>query len=65
MTHQFYEDIGVLSNIPDFTIFTPADGPQTYQAVKEAARLKGPVYVRAGSPSDVQPVCAGTCVEGG
>lgn len=49
VTHQFYEDIGVLSNIPNFTIFTPADGPQTYQAVKEAARLKGPVYVRAGS----------------
>ena len=49
VTHQFYEDIGILSNIPNFTIFTPADGPQTYHAVKEAAKIDGPVYVRAGS----------------
>ena len=33
VTHQFYEDIGILSNIPNFTILTPADGPQTYHAV--------------------------------
>lgn len=49
VTHQFYEDVGILSNIPNFTIFTPADGNQTYHAVRAAARLDGPVYVRAGS----------------
>ena len=49
VTHQFYEDIGILSNIPNFTILTPADGPQTYHAVKAAAEIPGPVYVRAGS----------------
>lgn len=49
VTHQFYEDIGILSNIPNFTILTPADGPQTYHAVKLAAQIDGPVYVRAGS----------------
>lgn len=49
VTHQFYEDIGILSNIPNFTLFTPADGSQTYQAVKEAAKIQGPVYIRAGS----------------
>lgn len=49
VTHQFYEDLGILSNIPNFTIFTPADGPQTYHAVKAAAEVDGPVYVRAGS----------------
>lgn len=49
VTHQFYEDIGILSNIPNFTILTPADGPQTYHAVKAAAQIPGPVYVRAGS----------------
>ena len=40
VTHQFYEDLGILSNIPNYTIFTPADAAQTYH---------GPVYVRAGS----------------
>lgn len=49
VTHQFYEDVGILSNIPNFTIFTPADGPQTYHAVKAAAEIDGPVYIRAGS----------------
>ena len=49
VTHQFYEDIGILSNIPNFTIFTPADGAQTYHAVKASAEIEGPVYIRAGS----------------
>lgn len=49
VTHQFYEDIGILSSIPNFTVFTPADGNQAYHAVMEAAKLQGPVYVRAGS----------------
>lgn len=49
VTHQFYEDIGILSSIPNFTIFTPADAAQTYHAVKEAFKIEGPVYIRAGS----------------
>lgn len=49
VTHQFYEDLGILSNIPNYTIFTPADAAQTYHAVKLAAEINGPVYVRAGS----------------
>jgi len=49
VTHQFYEDIGILANIPNFTIFSPADGAQTYKAVLEAAKINGPVYIRAGS----------------
>ena len=49
VTHQFYEDLGILSNIPGFTILTPADAAQTYHAVKLAAEINGPVYVRAGS----------------
>jgi len=49
VTHQFYEDLGILSSIPNFKIFIPADAVQTYHAVKEAAKIKGPVYIRAGS----------------
>ena len=54
VTHHFYEDVGILSNIPNFTILTPADGPQTYHAVKAAAEIPGPVYVRAGSGREVE-----------
>ena len=49
VTHQFYEDLGILSSIPNFTIFTPADAGQTYHAMKEAYAIDGPVYIRAGS----------------
>lgn len=48
-THQFYEDIGILSSMPNFTILTPADPSQCYHAVKYAADINGPVYIRAGS----------------
>ncbi len=53
VTHQFYEDVSILSAIPNFTIFLPADGNQTYHAVKEAAGVDGPVYIRAGSGREV------------
>lgn len=53
VTHQFYEDLGILSSIPNFTILTPADPAQCYHAVKMAAEIDGPVYVRAGSGREV------------
>lgn len=53
VTHQFYEDLGILSSIPNFTILTPADAAQTYHAVKRAAEIDGPVYIRAGSGREV------------
>ena len=49
VTHQFYEDLAILSAIPHFTIFTPADAQQPYEAVKAASQIDGPVYIRAGS----------------
>ncbi len=49
VTHQFYEDLGIISNIPGITILTPADPAQAYHAVKYAAEIPGPVYIRGGS----------------
>jgi transketolase len=49
VTHQFYEDLSILSAIPNFTIYTPADAAQTYHAIKLAHKIPGPVYIRAGS----------------
>ena len=49
VSHQFYEDIGIPAMFPGFSIFTPADGNQTYHAMKLAAEITGPVYIRAGS----------------
>ena len=49
VTHQFYEDLAVVSSFPNYTIFTPADPAQCYHAVQKAAEIEGPVYIRAGS----------------
>lgn len=53
VTHQFYEDLAVVSSLPNYTIFTPADAAQCYHAVKAAAEIQGPVYIRAGSGREV------------
>lgn len=49
VTHQFYEDLGIVAEIPNFTIFSPADSAQCYHAVKAAGKIEGPVYIRGGS----------------
>ena len=60
VTHQFYEDIAILSSIPNFKIFLPADAAQAYHAVKLAYETPGPVYVRLGSgrETDVYDISA-------
>jgi len=52
VTHQFFEDIGILRTIPGVTILVPADAQQTIQAVRAASEINGPVYIRIGSGRD-------------
>ena len=52
VTHQFFEDIGILRTIPNFTILAPADASQAKKAVIAAASIPGPVYIRLGSGRD-------------
>ena len=52
VTHQFFEDIGIMRTIPGITIFVPADANQVKQAVIAAADINGPVYIRIGSGRD-------------
>ena len=52
VTHQFFEDIGILRTIPNLTILAPADAGQARQAAVAAASIPGPVYLRLGSGRD-------------
>ena len=49
-SHQIIEDIAIMSALPNMTVLIPADGPETYRAIKEIAKLEnnGPVYLRMG-----------------
>jgi len=52
VTHQFFEDLGILRTVVGFTVIAPADAAQTGKAVKAARDIEGPVYTRIGSGRD-------------
>ena len=45
-THQSIEDVAIMSAIPNMTVLTPCDAEETRQAVRAAASIDGPVYLR-------------------
>lgn len=45
-THQAIEDVAIMSAIPNMTVLTPCDAEETRQAVRAAAKISGPVYIR-------------------
>lgn len=45
-THQMLEDINLMKALPNMHIFSPSDDTQTRWVIKEAAKIKGPVYIR-------------------
>ena len=56
-SHQSVEDISLMRTIPGMIVIVPADGPETAAAVRAAAEIKGPVYLRLGrlAVPDVNP----------
>jgi transketolase len=49
VTHQFYEDVGILRSMPGVSIITPADAGQAYKATKAMLQRDDPCYLRLGS----------------
>jgi len=47
-THHALEDLAIMRALPNMTILVPADTVETMQAVKAAAQIPGPVYIRLG-----------------
>lgn len=52
VTHQFFEDVGILRTIPGMTIVVPADASQVRHAIRAVAKTPGPAYIRIGSGRD-------------
>ena len=50
-THQMLEDINLMRGLPNMTVLSPSDDIQAKWAVKEAAKIEGPVYIRFGRAS--------------
>lgn len=50
-SHYAVEDSGLISSIPNITVFSPSDGLSSLKALSEAVSLKKPVYIRTtGTP---------------
>ncbi len=47
-SHQATEDIALMRTLPNMTVIVPADGIETYKAVKAAVDWEGPCYLRLG-----------------
>jgi transketolase len=47
-THHAIEDLALLRSIPGMTVLSPADPPESLRAVRAAATIDGPVYIRLG-----------------
>jgi len=45
-THQSVEDIALMTAIPGMTVLTPCDAYETKLAVRAAAEIPGPVFIR-------------------
>ena len=45
-THQAIEDVAIMCAIPNMTVLTPVDAMETRLAVRTAAAIQGPVYMR-------------------
>lgn len=45
-THQALEDVALMSNLPNMTVIVPSDYAETFSAIKYAASINTPVYVR-------------------
>ena len=53
-SHQAIEDVALMRSIPGMTILVPCDAKETWRAVKAAAEIQGPVYLRlARLPSPI------------
>ncbi|MBR5984806.1 MAG: transketolase [Clostridia bacterium] len=61
VTHQFFEDVGIMRAVPGFTVLAPYDAEDTKQMVFKAYETDGPVYCRIGSGRD--PVVGGGFVK--
>ncbi len=65
VTHQFYEDVGIMRSMPGVKILCPADAQQAYLAAKAMMEVDGPVYLRLGSGREPEVFPEGTPFEYG
>lgn len=60
VTHQFYEDVGILRSMPGVKIICPADAQQAYLAAGAMMEQEGPCYLRLGSGREPEVFPEGT-----
>ena len=49
VTHQFFEDLGILRSIPEMSIVVPSDPSQVFAATLAIAKFDGPAFLRVAN----------------
>ena len=49
-SHQSLEDVALMRELPGMTVFSPCDAAETHKAVRAAAEIEGPVFIRLTRP---------------
>ncbi|HEX77187.1 MAG TPA: transketolase family protein [Dehalococcoidia bacterium] len=49
-SHHAIEDVGLMCSLPGFTVIVPTDAVEAAQAIRAAAALLGPFYIRLSRP---------------
>ncbi len=57
-THHAIEDLALMRVIPGMTVLSPADSSEASRAVRAAATLDGPVYIRFGGMTPIDKYVA-------
>jgi transketolase len=47
-THHSFEDLTLMTALPNFSVFTPSQPSQSSEALKQALECNGPSYIRLG-----------------
>lgn len=47
-SHQTFEDISLMRNIPGMTVISPSDTVAAKKLIRQAVEMKGPCYIRLG-----------------
>ena len=51
-THHSLEDIALMRNLPNMTIFCPSDPNEVRKILRDSLKIKGPVYIRLGKKNE-------------
>jgi transketolase len=55
-SHQTFDDVAIMSTLPNITILSLGDVREVFGAMRIASEVEGPFYIRVGRIDDIEPI---------